>query len=66
MGEAKNKYIIKLSKEIWYDLLNRSMSTTAEYLSSVLNAVAYRELRKKQALQSGFSILRFFKRFLNY
>ena len=41
--------MIKLSKEIWY-LLNHDMSIATEYLTSVLNTVAYRESRKKNRL----------------
>ena len=41
--------MIKLSKEIWY-LLNHNMSIATEYLTSVLNTVAYRESRKKNRL----------------
>ena len=59
--------MIKLSKEIWY-LLNHNMSIAVEYLTSVLNTVAYRESRKKtdssecffiSNFSSGFSTSRF-------
>ena len=41
------EYTIKLSKEIWHYLLNHNTSITAGSLPLVLNAVAYRESRKK-------------------
>ena len=41
------EYMIKLSKEIWHYLLNHNTSITAGSLPLVLNAVAYRESRKK-------------------
>ena len=47
IGGTKNENTIRLSKEIWHFLLNHNMAITAEYLLSVLNAVADRESRKK-------------------
>ena len=44
---TKNEHMIKLSKEIWYYLLNHNMPIAAEYLHSVLNTVADRKSRKK-------------------
>ena len=41
--EQKNKNMIRLSKKIWYYLLNHNMAITAEYLPSVLNTLADRE-----------------------
>ena len=38
---------INISKEIWCYLLNRNMSITTDYPSSVLNIVVDRESRKK-------------------
>ena len=68
MGGTKNEHIIRLSKEIWHYLLNHNMYITAEYLPSGLNTVAARESsqEKKQTLQSGFFIPKFFKSFLDY
>ena len=67
MRGTKNEHMIKLGKEIWHYLLNHSLSVTAEYLPSVLHAVADRESRKKkQTFQSGFFNPKFFKRFLDY
>ena len=47
MEGTKNEHVIRLSKEIWYYLLNHKMAITAEILPSVLNTVADRESRKK-------------------
>ena len=66
MRITKNEHMIRLSKEIRHYLLNRNMAITAEYLPPVLNTVANRESRKKQTLQSGFFIAKFFKSFLDY
>ena len=65
------EYIIGLSKEICHYLLNHSTSITAGSLPLVLNAVAYRESRKKNRLfrvassspsfWRGFSITAFFE-----
>ena len=62
MGGTKNEHMTKLSGDIWHYLLNQNMSITVEYLPSVMNTGN----KKKQTLQSGFFIPKFFKRFLDH